>query len=92
MASFALILCSVTSPLDFVEPWQEVQWVSRNGLMTDSNVLLSASAIFTSGFFSADCKVEVPVCKKANVAMSDKQATNAISSRLQITLSLLVLR
>jgi hypothetical protein len=50
--------------------------------MTDSNVRLSASAIFASGFFSADCKVEVPVCKKANVAMSDKQATNAISRRL----------
>jgi hypothetical protein len=68
--------------LDFVEPWQEVQWVSRNGLMTDSNVRLSASAIFASGFFSADSKVEVPVCKKANVAMSDKHETNAISSRL----------
>lgn len=51
MASFALILFSVTSPLDFVEPWQEVQWVSINGLMTDSNVLISASAIFASGFF-----------------------------------------
>lgn len=81
MASFALILFSVTSPLDFVEPWQEVQWVSINGLMTDSNVLISASAIFASGFFQQTASSKC-LCAKANVAMSDKHAINAISSRL----------